>query len=72
MCRIGGPTSANASIAISLIERAPASAPATSTAGPSGGSSKISRASAFGIVRARSGIGRPTTRNRGSASPSSG
>ena len=45
-----GPTSANASIAISLIERAPASAPATSSAGPSAGSSKISRASSFGIV----------------------
>ncbi len=42
-----GPTSPNASITISLIERAPASAPATSSTGPCGGSSKISRASAL-------------------------
>ena len=45
--------SANASMIVSLIERAPASAPATSSTGPSDGSSKISRASLCGIVRAR-------------------
>ncbi len=66
MWRIAGPTSPNASIIVSLIERAPASAPATSSTGPSAGSSKISRASSFGIGRARAGIGRPTTRKRGS------
>ena len=56
-------------MAVSLIERAPASAPATSSTGPSGGSSKISRASSCGIGRARAGIGRPTTRNSRPVAP---
>ena len=59
MCRIAGPDLARTPRPpVSFSERAPASAPATSSTGPSGGSSKISRASSFGIA-ARAGGDRP-------------